>query len=128
MLIRPSFGVFQENLGAASIREPQCSAISQHGSNNFDRGKEKVMQPYWDDFPSYLALCELTLARAPVPARIEPAAGRVAPRPAHLLVVSALCLAALWSGLGTERSGAPLNPLRPMTANQEIAHEPHRPL
>jgi hypothetical protein len=25
------------------------------------------MQPYWDDFPSYLALCELTLARAPVP-------------------------------------------------------------
>ena len=86
------------------------------------------MQPYWDDFPSYLTLCELTLARAPVPARIEPAAGRAASRPAHLLVASVLGLAALWSGLGTERSGAPLNSLRPMTANQEIAHEPHRPL
>jgi hypothetical protein len=86
------------------------------------------MQLYWDDFPSYLALCELTVARPPVPARIKLAPRRPASRPAHLLVASVLCLAALWSGLGTARSGYPQNPLRPMTAHQEIAHEPHRPL
>lgn len=80
------------------------------------------MPSYWSDFPPDLMLqCALTPARTQAPPSAEETGEHAVPHYTWLLIVSTLVLGALWSGLGTERSG------RPVTVQQEISYEPQRP-